>query len=149
MYFIISNDLYMAHNNLLGICDQLKIRHLNFSTQCICMGLEACLSTVLFAVARILYQSQYLPVFQTFFLAVFVLFCLPTVVSGQHRHHGDPARLRHQPQPFSHGSEGGEHDPDDVCSCLSTPRPHPLPWGGASEQGGCALWCHARESLQS
>ena len=32
----------MAHHNLLGICHQLKIRHLyrtfNFSTQCICMG---------------------------------------------------------------------------------------------------------------
>ena len=67
----------MAHNNLLGICDQLKIRHLNFSTQCICMGLEACLSTVLFAVARILYQSQYLPVFQTFFFAVLFCFVYP------------------------------------------------------------------------
>ena len=42
MCFIILNDLYMAHHNLLGICRQLKIRHLygtfNFSTQCICMG---------------------------------------------------------------------------------------------------------------
>ena len=41
--FIISNGLYMAHDNLLGICHQLKIRHLygtfNFSTQCICMGI--------------------------------------------------------------------------------------------------------------
>ena len=36
------NDLYMAHHNLLGICQQLKICHLygtfNFLTQCICMG---------------------------------------------------------------------------------------------------------------
>ena len=35
-------DLYMAHRNSLGICSQLKIRHLygtfNFSTQCICLG---------------------------------------------------------------------------------------------------------------
>ena len=42
MCFIILNDLYMAHHNSLGICHQLKIRHLygtfNFSTQCICMG---------------------------------------------------------------------------------------------------------------
>ena len=42
MRFIISNDLYTAHHNSLGICHQLKIRHLygtfNFSTQCICMG---------------------------------------------------------------------------------------------------------------
>ena len=41
--FIISNDLYTAHHNLLGIyCHQLKISHLygtfNFLTQCICMG---------------------------------------------------------------------------------------------------------------
>ena len=44
MCFIILNDLYTAHHNLLGTCTchQLKIRHLygtfNFSTQCICMG---------------------------------------------------------------------------------------------------------------
>ena len=42
MRFIILNGLYTAHHNLLGICHQLKIRHLygtfNFSTQCICMG---------------------------------------------------------------------------------------------------------------
>ena len=50
MYFIISNGLYMAHHNLLGISQQLKIRHLygtfNFATQCLCMGPEAGLSTV-------------------------------------------------------------------------------------------------------
>ena len=42
MCFIILNDLYTVHHNLLGIC-QLKVRHLygtfNFSTQCICMGI--------------------------------------------------------------------------------------------------------------
>ena len=44
MCFIISNDIYMAHHNLLGIhvCHQLKIRHFygtfNFSTHCICLG---------------------------------------------------------------------------------------------------------------
>ena len=42
MCFIIINDLYMAHHNSLGICRQLKIRHLygivNFSTQCIYVG---------------------------------------------------------------------------------------------------------------
>ena len=42
MCFIIFNDFYMTHHNLLGICRQLKIRHFygtfNFSTQCICMG---------------------------------------------------------------------------------------------------------------
>ena len=41
MCFIISNDLYTAHHNLLGICHQLKISHFygtfNFLTQCICM----------------------------------------------------------------------------------------------------------------
>ena len=42
MCFIILNDLHSAHHNLLGICHQVKIRHLygtfSFSTQCICMG---------------------------------------------------------------------------------------------------------------
>ena len=51
MCFIILNDFYMAHHNSLGICRQLKIRHLygtfNSSTQCsvFLWGPEACLST--------------------------------------------------------------------------------------------------------
>ena len=79
MCFIISNDLYMAHHNLIGICHQLKIHHLygtfNFSTQCICMGTrslfvygfrgKACplwRSTV-FAVARIETRKWYLYIY--------------------------------------------------------------------------------------
>ena len=42
MCFMILNELYIAHHNLLGLCHQLKIRGLygtfNFSTQCIYMG---------------------------------------------------------------------------------------------------------------
>ena len=37
MCFIILNDLYTAHHNLLSICHHLY-GTLNFSTQCICMG---------------------------------------------------------------------------------------------------------------
>ena len=63
MCFIILNDLYIAHHNLLGICHQLKICQLygtfNFSTQCICTGTRSlfvcgfCGRSTIFAVARI------------------------------------------------------------------------------------------------
>ena len=60
MCFIISNDLYTAHHNLLGICHQLKICHLygtfKFLTQLV-WGLEACLSTV-FVERRALYKGK-------------------------------------------------------------------------------------------
>ena len=47
---LISNDLYTAHHNLLGVCHQLKIHHFygtfNFSTSVFLWGPEACLSAV-------------------------------------------------------------------------------------------------------
>ena len=49
----------MAHQNLLGKCQQPKIRylHVNFSTRVFVWGLEACLSTD-FVEGRALYEGK-------------------------------------------------------------------------------------------